>query len=135
MAELQQQVESLHRKFPEDPIIIMGDWNLKSEDMGMVREWSPGMECVEVNGAPRTFHSRGQEEGGDIDHVVIDRNHRWVTGKARVLRDWDLSDHWPIAVSMQAINYQKEAALPKERLKGVPRYYAGAYIQRIRGHG
>jgi len=33
IAELKEQVEWLHDKYPEDPIITMGDWNWTLEEM------------------------------------------------------------------------------------------------------
>ena len=117
---MRKQVESLCSKFPDDPVIIMGDWNWVSSEMDEIRKWSPAMECLKVDGDSRTFHSRGQE--GDIDHIIIDQSHRQMMSDARVLRNWDLSDHWPIVASMSAAHYRKEVPVEKERMKGVPMY-------------
>ena len=125
IAGMKKQIGLLRSKFPDDPIIIMGDWNWVTSEMDEIREWSPVMECLKVDGESRTFHSRGQE--GDIDHIIIDQDHLQMMSDASVLRNWDLSDHWPIVASMSAAHYKKEVPVAKERMKGVPLYSLGAY--------
>jgi exonuclease III len=79
LRDLEKQVEELRRKYPDDPIILMGDWNLPTTGMGFVEEWAPSLGCVEVQGegGPKTFYGRGRGDG-DIDHVVVDKDHAQV---------------------------------------------------------
>jgi len=109
--ELKEQVEWLHNIYPEDPIIIMGDWNWTLQEMKGVSKWSPKMQCVRMNGPARAFHGRVQGSG-DIDHFVVDKEHRRMMRNATVSRE-DISDHWPIIMSMKANKYQKEALVQK----------------------
>jgi hypothetical protein len=63
LRDLGKQVEGLRRKYPDDPIILMGDWNLPAREMGFVDEWVPSFKRVpvddEIDGGARTFYSRG----------------------------------------------------------------------------
>jgi hypothetical protein len=110
--DLGQQVESLRRKYPDDPIILMGDWNMPEKEMGFVEEWVPSLKCVKVVGDSKTFHARGGRQAGDIDHVVVDKGHLHVIRSVRVDREWDSSDHWPVLVDMYGVRLKKPAPKP-----------------------
>ena len=126
MDELKTQVHALRNRFQDDPIIIMGDWNLRTDEMGMIRKWEPQLDCLKVRGGARTFHSRGRR--GDIDHIVIDQGHSHLLKDARVLRKWDLSDHWPIMTRMLAIPYVRDVPVLKRKMTGsVMPKLVGAY--------
>ena len=108
LRDLGKQVERLHDRYHDDPIVLMGDWNTTIKGMGFVGEWIPSLKRVsvvgEARGQARSFHSRGGKEAGDIDHVVVDKDHQNMIESARVLSSWDSSDHFPLLVTVKGVS-------------------------------
>ena len=78
---LRRQLRRLKQKHPADPILVVGDWNCRSEALAKrLERWRLGMVLARVRGSPRSF-SRGQH--GDIDHMVISAEHAHLLGDVR----------------------------------------------------
>ena len=76
-------------------IAIIGDWNMKSEDIQKkIRKWRLPLVVTPCQGSPLTFN--GRSVWSAIDHMVMTHEAAECAGKCHVNRMWDLSDHWPI---------------------------------------
>ena len=95
---LRRQLRRLKQKHPADPILVVGDWNCRSEALvKRLERWRLGMVLARVRGSPRSF-SRGSARGHrPHDHLG---GARAPAGRREVMRAWDLADHWPIRASI-----------------------------------
>ena len=97
---LKAQVHQLRGKYPQDPILVLGDWNLRRDQVARkVQRWPTQLGLLAARGSPQSFF-RGQR--GDIDHILITPQHAHLVGQSAVLRAWDLSDHWPVWTRIEA---------------------------------
>lgn len=94
-------MEGLRNRFPDDPTLLMGDWNVGTSNVGFVEEWVPSMGSVcRWKEMLEYFSSRGGDNAGDIDHEVVDKSHIPFIRSVRVISSWDSSDHWPLVAEM-----------------------------------
>jgi exonuclease III len=91
-------VRNLRRKYPNDPLILNGDFNMNRKKVDALALRMLGMRRVPLRGEAQTFKKSTQ--GGDIDHVLISTEHYGLVRAAWVDRECDLSDHWPILVDL-----------------------------------
>lgn len=89
-------VRNLRRKYPNDPIILSGDFNMSSQKVDALALRMLGMIRVIPRGDPQSF--RKSSRGGDIDHVLISTEHYDYVRCAWVDRECDISDHWPMLI-------------------------------------
>ena len=92
---LEAEVVRLHQKFPQDPMLLMGDWNSTEEWVNRtVREW----EChtLEVRSLGANETTRRGVHGRTIDHLVANELVGQSLQPPQVLYQWDLSDHFPV---------------------------------------
>lgn len=76
-------------------ILIMGDWNMKSDKVGrMLTRWRVPLSVVRCVGNPATH--RGPNRWASIDHMVVSAEGLPYINKCVVNRNLDLSDHWPL---------------------------------------
>lgn len=117
---LRRQLVRLRQKHPADPILVVGDWNCRREALAKrLERWRLGMVLASVRGSPRSF-SRGQH--GDIDHMVISAEHVHLLGDVKVMRGWDLADHWPVCAAIDGRRNPLAAGVgePREVMRGLP---------------
>jgi hypothetical protein len=92
---IKSEVSRLRRKYPNDRIIVMGDFNTPLNSISRICERTNnnnGLPLpIPITGSSTTFHRARMSS--DIDHICADRI---LEGKAKVLKWWDLSDHWPV---------------------------------------
>ena len=91
-------VGNLRRKYPNDPVIVTGDFNMSRVKVDALALRMLGMRRVKHRGDAKTFHGRSQ--GGDIDHVLISTEHYDLVRASWVDRECDLSDHWPTLIEL-----------------------------------
>ena len=91
---LKKHLTKILGQYPEDPVIIMGDWNMPKASLQRWMEQNriPG-RLAQVMGSPTTFNRKDGRRSA-IDHALLISVHGKT--KAKVRRDWDLSDHWPL---------------------------------------
>jgi exonuclease III len=113
MEGVKKQVSNLRNRFPDDPIIIAGDWNLKGHELDKITGWQPGMLRVKMEGEARTF-KRGKY--GDIDHMMVDIEHDRIFQQMGVCRRWDISDHWMIMGTIAGTSFSRPPSQLRERM-------------------
>ena len=126
---LGRHVARLRAKYPREPILVTGDWNVPRAFLlrWMARKGIPG-KLSRIPGDPTTF-SRRDGRHSAIDHAML----IGVPGSARttVRREWDTSDHWPIETTcdMQWDGVQsvdRKTVLYRQKIAGVARRIAHA---------
>lgn len=124
---LRAAVIGLQQRYPDSPMIVMGDWNLREPSLRANvchKHFQNGLQPQAVLGSPATFN--GQHGAGVVthvhqptdalralDHLIISFGHDTLFTKARVNRMVDLSDHWPIGLEVKDTNwkvYMREVA-------------------------
>jgi hypothetical protein len=77
--DLKRNIGNLRRKYPNDPVIAMGDFNMRTGRLNQRTHELLGMKQVSITGDRRS-RVRVGHGGGDIDHVLISTEHMdWVT--------------------------------------------------------
>jgi len=83
-------------------VLAMGDWNCKLEKFARrIGRWRLQTQLVPGSGNMVTYHARNVWSA--IDHMIASHDAMPSLTKARVNRSWDLSDHWPLEVSIKDI--------------------------------
>ena len=95
----------LRRKFPDDPVILLGDWNVTPDKLRrLLVKWEVFSGSAIVPHSGGLFGSTRRRSLRAIDHVVIGSFSRGEVAegaKAEVLRDWDASDHYPVVTNVR----------------------------------
>lgn len=117
---MKKQVRKLRRAYPTDPVIVLGDWNMRRDSVAkQIHKWRHPFAVAPVAGSPQTF-TRGRT--GDIDHVVVDGEHAGLVTNVMVRRRWDVSDHWPLMARLATRAHKAAPAAGRTRtvLSGIP---------------
>jgi exonuclease III len=98
---LKRNIGNLRRKYPNDPVIAMGDFNITTGRLNQRVSELLGMRQLSITGDRRTRVRKGNG-GGDIDHALISTEHMdWVI-RCWIDNECDLSDHWPVMLDLAA---------------------------------
>jgi exonuclease III len=109
---LQETLRTLYNSNPNAQILIMGDWNIpKAKVDKWINKKNRKFGCViDTKGSDLTYHSH--EKWSGLDHfVVMPHTANHSISKAQVDRRQNLSDHWPVTLSIQ----YKGTATPTEK--------------------
>ena len=120
LTRLPLEIAHLRQQFPEDPLILVGDWNMDLEDVQReVVNWPHPVHPLANHGLTPT-RPRG---GRVIDHIAY-----WGATDAaalvpapRVLEDWDLSDHYPVLARFPRLLAHPTHAAPPAPANSLPR--------------
>jgi hypothetical protein len=89
----------LRAGYPDVPMAFVGDFNTRCEPMRrQLEQRRTGLVLHDVRGSPITWHGRRRVNWSALDHVLVDRPLAWTS--VSVLRQWEGSDHWPVASAM-----------------------------------
>ena len=95
MRILRDKLQVIEQKWPNDEILIAGDWNTKPDPLNKRMAKYVEMRRLRViEKSGTTYHRRGKGKS-DIDHIVLSSGLA-DPSKTLVLRNWPLSDHWPV---------------------------------------
>ncbi|KAJ1909224.1 hypothetical protein H4219_006434, partial [Mycoemilia scoparia] len=96
LRELQKSIRKTIERNPRSPLVIMGDWNMDSQDLeALLISWNLPISLLQCRGSPVT-RWKGAGRHRDLDHIVVSRDYRSYVANTWVNRHWDLSDHWPV---------------------------------------
>ena len=97
-------------------VVLLGDFNNGREDMAKkIMKYHLGLELLDVEGDPGTWHRNPGKRMTAIDHIVASSTLRQHADKARVLREWEFSDHFPIAADFHFSSKKAVATEAKRR--------------------
>jgi exonuclease III len=82
-------------------VMLLGDFNLNRENITKKTDRvDMQVQLLDVEGDPGTWHRDPKKQVTAIDHVLTSPDLARLCSKARVLRQWDFSDHFPITVDV-----------------------------------
>lgn len=85
-------------------VLVLSDSNINMEKYDrLLLRWQIPMGRVKISGSPMTFHRlhQGQLRTSAIDHLACSQAGENCVSCGRVNRKWDLSDHWPVIVTVR----------------------------------
>ena len=102
---LPRALEGLHREFPEDPIVMMGDFNMQMRDLQIQLALCPRpFRVLPIQGGAATRRPRkGGEPTPAIDFITFCGGTAATVPPARVLDSWDISDHFPVVTKLPGL--------------------------------
>lgn len=106
---------ALHREFPNDPIVLMGDFNMTMTELQLqMGSWDLPFRVLPIRGGGPTRRSR---RWGDptpaIDFITYCGGTRAAVPPAKVLDHWDISDHFPVIADLPGLTRVPErGAIP-----------------------
>ena len=110
LKECGKEVQNLVRRHPAEPLVIMGDLNCKRQWLNrQISKWGDcGMVALVPQGNPRTLIRQGVRYSA-IDHMLVNGMQIPTNDcKARVIRDWDGSDHLPLFAKIPLTFQQRD---------------------------
>ena len=123
--KLPQVLERIETDHPDCAILLMGDLNASYEQaQTLTRTWPGQFAVLPTVGEERTVR---RANGRTVDHFCLFDNGLLPEDKPRpqsvVLKDWDISDHYPVISSLPSLLAQAQpqvnrpvGALKKERI-------------------
>ncbi|RMH19190.1 MAG: hypothetical protein D6698_06070 [Gammaproteobacteria bacterium] len=125
---LLSQLKALLRQFPSTPLVVLGDWNMREQELAkLLARWHLPLARASVCGNPATTHTPRLRPRSAIDHAVyrtdIMRTHHQL--RCRVDRSWDLSDHWPLLVRCLYHNLHQQEHAPSPSSSSSSSYSKG----------
>lgn len=122
LTTLPLEIGRLKQAYPEDPVIVLGDWNLDLEEVQRETASWPYPAHTLANLGLVPTRRRGDRT---IDHISY-----WgapalggVIPPPRVLTDWDLSDHYPVMVRFPGLVDRTHMGQPVVLAGGRPRIW------------
>lgn len=95
-------------------MLLMGDFNTKTTALKRkIASWGVGLALVECRGSRRSrFRVRKSKsnEASQVDHMLATPDVAKLLNSMRVLRNEDLSDHWPLLSHLRPEEAAKAAA-------------------------
>ena len=92
------QVQKLADQYPDDMVVLMGDWNRQRGQVNrVVHRWPTPMCLVAPRGKVRRT---SRQSSRTIDHFVVRRVADTTFGPVRTMRKWDISDHYPVSLKV-----------------------------------
>ena len=102
---LPRALEGLHREFPHDPIVMMGDFNMQTTQLQIqLASCQRPFRVLPIQGGVSTRRSRrGDEPTPAIDFITFCGGTVEAVPPARVLDSWDISDHFPVVAHLPGL--------------------------------
>ena len=100
-ASLKNQVSRIVNCNPDAKVLVLGDLNCGINRASCLFPGSLGMGLVSVKGSDKTYHKR--LKWSSLDHIIASGAAMTSVGKAKVRRDVDDSDHFPVVVRIKTV--------------------------------
>ena len=97
LRDIEDGIRQAMRQRPDAKIAIMGDWNMKVDELQKrIGKWRfpTALAVVQCRGSPATYYSH--QSWTSIDHMVMTESAMTQAQKCHVNRAMNLSDHWPL---------------------------------------
>lgn len=115
LSQIKTLLQSIFQKNASALVLLMGDTNMSAERFDrLLLKWRFPISRVHVGGSPLSFHRvyNGRLRASAIDHFICSEQGRGFVSPVRVNRQWDLSDHWPIVMSVRGRTLVDEDTVP-----------------------
>lgn len=99
LEKIARQVARAREKYPDDPMVLMGDWNrIETEVRKIISRWNEHLQMLKPSNSEGG--TRKGESGRVIDHVAVYEAKCLRTKRINVLRHIDTSDHFPVVLDV-----------------------------------
>ena len=114
-------LEALHVEYPDDPIILLGDFNMNFTELQLqMATWPLPFRVLPIAENASTRRTRvGGTPTPAIDFISFYGEVTGLVPPAQILDTWDISDHYPVVgrlPDLTSINNQGPAIPPPEHL-------------------
>jgi exonuclease III len=117
LQHLETTVRRLTTRSPETPIILMGDFNWNDVQVTRwIRRKGLPLELTALYGSRATYHAGTGIPQTAIDHILVNTPAQQALCPAKVHREVDLSDHWPVMSKLRAVGHTPVYRAPKRKL-------------------
>ena len=97
-------------------VMLLGDFNIaRGKVQGKVNSAKIDMELLDVEGDPATWKRCPTKRRTAIDHIFVSKDMKNYCDPAKVLQDWEFSDHFPIKVDVAIPHVQGGATMKAPR--------------------
>ena len=100
LRKLPLMLAKIHAEFPDDPLVLLGDFNMTLDKLQQqAAAWPLPFRVIPNEGNVATRQDRGGSTGRCIDHVLyagVTTTTAAAEASTKVLRSWDISDHYPV---------------------------------------
>ncbi|KAL5520166.1 hypothetical protein ACEPAG_1826 [Sanghuangporus baumii] len=103
---LKSLVKSILERDDEARVLVLGDLNCNVNRAETLFHASTGMRLVSIRGSKKTYHKR--RKWSALDHCLASSGAMPCLGKAKVRRDVDESDHFPVVVRVKQVNQSNQ---------------------------
>jgi exonuclease III len=94
--------QKILEKAPQAPILIMGDWNMRTTELRPLIESRQNLTLIKTRGSPLSrFPTRAAP--ADIDHMIGSPSMERLIRRPRILRNYGISDHRPLCAKVRAV--------------------------------
>ena len=111
---LKSKVASILTKDPDALILVMGDLNCGINRATTLFRGDE-MALVPMKGSTKTFHRK--QEWSCLDHILVSHAGRDAVGKAKVRRDFDESDHFPVVARIKGAKLKVKVMVEAEEVQ------------------
>jgi exonuclease III len=116
LMHLPVQVSQLQEEYLDDPIILMGDFNMDLHETQLqTANWPVPLQVLANYGNVPTRRATSSRLGRTVDHIAFRGMALGRVQAPRVLDTWDMSDHFPVMIRMTGLiqnTQQQEIATP-----------------------
>ena len=105
---VRRELQVIRKQLPTTPIVIGGDFNYSIDSFNtLLAGWNLGFSRVPTSGSPVTWHrNTSRQRWTAIDHFACAGFAGKAVGKCYVRRDLDLSDHFPLVLTVPWVDRQ-----------------------------
>ena len=116
---LHDEIVRLRDRFPHIPMLLGGDWNMDRKAVeALMMRWRLGLVVAGASGSEITWQ-RGSKQSA-LDYFVVSQDIAPRCSRSRVLRDWDLSDHWPLEIRVRLHGSPPDQSRPGDDARVFP---------------
>jgi len=114
---LPKALDGLHREFPGDPLVLMGDFNMHMTELQVqLAGCQQPFRVLPIQGGASTRRCcRGGEPTPAIDFITFCGGTEAAVPPARVLDSWDISDHFPVVAKLPGLTRTPEQGIAPPR--------------------
>lgn len=100
LKDLKRGIQNEYNSNLDARILVMGDWNMEQVRVQkLLQKWRLPVQVTRCLGNPATFR-RGNTLSS-LDHIITSNCLESHIKKCKVNRNWDLSDHWPVQLTLR----------------------------------
>lgn len=102
LRDLQEAINEVLGTHPSAKVLVVGDFNMKqTAALLKLRRTRDQLSGIKFRGSQISYHGSRHHRGSSIDFMLGNQNGAMHVDGCRVIRKWDDSTHWPIAIDIR----------------------------------